>query len=81
MSKDRLRTSDVFKPLYQPMRYKGAWGGRGSAAIRQAKGATTGTTKIRMQRRPGGSSAAARQALDLIRLILSKSQRLERVTG
>jgi phage terminase large subunit len=30
MNKDRLRTSDVFKPLYQPMRYKGAWGGRGS---------------------------------------------------
>jgi hypothetical protein len=26
----RLRTSEVFKKLYQPKRYKGAWGGRGS---------------------------------------------------
>jgi len=27
---NKLRSADVFKPLYQPMRYKGAWGGRGS---------------------------------------------------
>src|SRR5262249_14589949 len=26
----KLRTSPVFEPLLQPMRYKGVWGGRGS---------------------------------------------------
>jgi hypothetical protein len=26
----KLRASPVFEPLLQPMRYKGAWGGRGS---------------------------------------------------
>jgi hypothetical protein len=27
----KLRTSPVFEPLLAPARYKGAWGGRGSA--------------------------------------------------
>ena len=30
MSVLRIKTAEVFEPLLQPSRYKGAWGGRGS---------------------------------------------------
>jgi phage terminase large subunit len=34
-----IPTADVFKPLYQPARYKGAWGGRGSGKSHDRAGA------------------------------------------
>lgn len=35
----RIPTAEVFKPLYQPARYKGAWGGRGSGKSHDRAGA------------------------------------------
>jgi phage terminase large subunit len=34
-----IPTAEVFKPLYQPSRYKGAWGGRGSGKSHDRAGA------------------------------------------
>lgn len=34
-----IPTAEVFKPLYQPARYKGAWGGRGSGKSHDRAGA------------------------------------------
>lgn len=39
MSILRIQTPKVFKPLYQPGRYKGAWGGRGSGKSHDRAGA------------------------------------------
>lgn len=35
----KIDTADVFAPLYQPARYKGAWGGRGSGKSHDRAGA------------------------------------------
>ena len=35
----RIPTAEVFRPLYQPARYKGAWGGRGSGKSHDRAGA------------------------------------------
>ncbi len=35
----RIPTAEAFKPLYQPARYKGAWGGRGSGKSHDRAGA------------------------------------------
>jgi phage terminase large subunit len=35
----RIPTAEVFRPLYQPSRYKGAWGGRGSGKSHDRAGA------------------------------------------
>lgn len=39
MSALRIKTADAFEPLYQPARYKGAWGGRGSGKSHDRAGA------------------------------------------
>lgn len=39
MSTLHIPTAEVFKPLYQPARYKGAWGGRGSGKSHDRAGA------------------------------------------
>ena len=39
MSTLRIPTAEVFKPLYKPSRYKGAWGGRGSGKSHDRAGA------------------------------------------
>lgn len=39
MSTLRIATAKVFRPLYQPSRYKGAWGGRGSGKSHDRAGA------------------------------------------
>jgi phage terminase large subunit len=35
----RIKSAEVFRPLYQPSRYKGAWGGRGSGKSHDRAGA------------------------------------------